>query len=529
MLDSFEAPPFVMKTILIIIAIGFPIWLVFSWVYDLSPQGITKTSSKNQTTSKSPKINQRLNRTIIAFLTVAVSLLVVNQFRPSSENTHPGDKTSEVSIPVTEDLKSIAVLPFANLSDDEEQEYFCSGIAEDILNDLAHIENIRVVARTSSFAFKDKNQDVREIGQKLGVNSIVEGSVRKAGNQLRISVQLIDVSNGYSLWSERYDRDLEDVFAIQTEIAESIVQVLEIKLSNKEQSDIEKVKTQSIQAYDYYIQGRAYYHQNHRTSIKYAIEMFSRAIQIDRDYALAYSGLADSYSLLYMYFDRNEVYLDQALEASQNAIDLDPELAEAHVSRGAALAQIKQYKRAEKEFETAIQLNPKLFSAYYQFARTSRVQGKLEQTLKLFKKATQIRPENYEASVLLASAYEDLHMDDEMTLANRRSVEVFRNHLELHPDDSRALYLGAFALEINDEKEEAIQWIERAISIDPNETALLYNVACFYSRIGMEDLALDYFEKTIESGFSASEWIEIDTDLDPIRNHPRFQEALKQI
>ncbi|MCH7724317.1 MAG: tetratricopeptide repeat protein, partial [Bacteroidetes bacterium] len=424
---------------------------------------------------------------------------------------------------------TVAVMPFTNMSNDKEQEYFCDGMAEDIINDLTHLEGLHVVARTSSFAFKDKNLDIREIGMKLGVHSIVEGSVRKAGNRLRITAQLINVADGYHLWSERYDRELEDVFAIQDEIAKNIVQALEIKLSKKEKRVLGKVKTQDVQAYDFYIRGRAYFHQSHQDKTRVAIQMFKRAIEKDNNYALAYAGLADGYSQLYMYYDKKDEHLEQALVASQKALELDLELAEAHSSRGLALAQNNQFEEAIKEFEAAIQLNPKLFEAYYQYGRTCRAQGKHDQAAKLFEKATRVQPDDYEAALFLVSAYSDINLETESKKANQQALDVVRKHLDLNPDDARALYLGAGALIKADEPEEALQWVEKAVSIDPHETAVLYNAACIYSLLGKLEKALDYFEKTIEAGYSSREWIDNDSDLDPIRNHPRFQKALKKL
>ncbi|MFV1977474.1 MAG: protein kinase, partial [Candidatus Scalindua sp.] len=347
---------------------------------------------------------------------------------------------SEPSIMEKKVTHTVAVLPFANMSNDKEQEYFCDGMAEDIINDLTHLGDLHVVARTSSFAFKDKNLDIREIGMKLGAHSIVEGSVRKAGNRLRITAQLINVTDGYHLWSERYDRELEDVFAIQDEIAKNIVRALEIKLSKREKRALGKAKTQDVQAYDFYIRGRAYYHQGHQDKVLLAIQMFKKAIQKDKNYALAYTGLADGYSHLYMYFDKKDEHLEQALSASRKAFDLDPDLPEAHASLGLALAQNNQFEEAVKEFETAIQLDPKLFDAYYEYARTCRVQGKHDQAAKLFEKATQTRPENYEAALFLASAYSDLNLETETKKANQRAIDIVRKHLDLNPDDARALY-----------------------------------------------------------------------------------------
>jgi len=441
-------------------------------------------------------------------------------------------KTVDKSEPSTREKKiahTVAVMPFTNMSNDKEQEYFCDGIAEDIINDLSHLEGLQVVARTSSFAFKGKNLDIREIGLKLSAHAIVEGSVRKAGNRLRITAQLINVSDGYHLWSKRYDRELEDVFAIQDEIAKNIVQILKIKLSKREKRVLAKVKTQDVQAYDFYIRGRTYFHQGHHDKVLLAIQMFKKAIQKDQNYAFAYAGLSDGYSYLYMYFDKKDDHLEQALLASKTALDLDPDLPEAHASLALALAQNKQYKGAEKEFEKAIKLDPKLFEAYYEYARTCKMLGKHNQAARLFKKATQIRPEAYQAALFLESSYNNLNLETEAKKANQQALDIVRNHLDLNPDDARALYLGAGTLVRAGKRDEALQWVERAISIAPNEISVLYNATCIYSLLGKLDEALDYFEKAIEAGFASREWIENDSDLDPIRNNRRFKKALEKM
>jgi len=528
-LEALEAPPSFMKTILIVLIIGFPIWLIFSWVYDLSPEGITKTKSTDTEISKSPKINLRLNRAIIGFLSIAVVLLAVNQFTSSTVRNKGLAEKESGSGTVLPIEKSIAVLPFTNVSGDEDQDYFCYGIAEDILIDLAHLANLRVAARTSSFSFKDKDQDIRDIGVKLGVQTILEGSVRKVGEKVRITAQLVNVNDGFSLWSEHYDRDITDVFAIQNEIASSIVEALEIKLLEKERIGLDKVKTNNVLAYDYYIKARDFYNQSHARATANAIKLFSKAIQIDSSYTLAYCGLANSYSNRYTYYERIDKNLVGALAASQKALELDSQLADAHTSRAWALVQLREYEEASKHFEIAIQLDPQLFVTYYEYARASRMQGHLEKSAELFKKATEVRPEDYEAALFLSTAYDDLHMEEERKKATAQALKVTRAHLELNPDDARALYLGAGNLIQTGEHEEALRWLERAVSIDPNETAVLYNATCIYSMLGMEDKALDYFERTIKSGYASREWIENDSDLDPIRGHPRFQAEMKKL
>jgi len=503
-LPTFSVESDKMKLLLLVIIIGFPIWLIFAWTYRITPAGIKKNKRNDQDLIEYPQTDS----------------LIVNDATASNSITSEQIDTTK---------KSIAVLPFSNMSADKEQDYFCAGIAEDILCDLTNLEGIYAVARSSSFAFKDKNLDIREVGKILGVNTVVEGSVRKDGNKLRITAQIINVADGFRLWSERYDRELEDVFAIQNEIAKNIVQVLKLELTNKEKNTLEKVKTQSVQAYDYYIRGRDYFHQAHKDKILPSMEMFKKAIQKDENYALAYTGLADSYSLNYMYYDKNKENLKQALEASQKALDLDPELAEAHSSRGYALAQNDQFEEAAKEFEIAIQLNPKYFDAYYDYGRICRKKGEHERAAELFEKALQVEPENYQAAHFLSDAYADLNMKKEMLQTNQRALKIFRNHIDLNPDDARALYLGAGSLIKADEPEEALLWVKKAVSIKPDEPAVLYNATCTFTLLGKVDEALDYFEKAIEAGFASLEWINSDSDLNAIRDHPRFQSILEKL
>ncbi len=520
LLPMFNTPQWVLKTITLLMAVGFPIWIIISWIYEVTPDGIKKTKSVNQGSTKSPQINNRLNKLILVSLSFAIAFILYNQLWNKS--------TSETVIK-NGDVKSIAVLAFTNMSSDKDQDYFCDGIAEDILNNLVYIEGLKVVSRTSSFAFKGKNIDIREIGKKLGVNTILAGSVQKSGNKLRITAQLINVADGYHLWSKRYEKELEDIFDIQNEIAQKIVQALKIKLSTKEKSKLLQVKTQNIKAYDFYIRGRNYFNKSHQDKLILALPMFKKAIEIDENYALAYTGLADCFSEIFMYFDRTDTNLQQALIASKKALELDPQLAEAHSARGLALSQNNQYEEAEKEFKSAIQLNPKLFNAYYRFGRMFKSLGKQLKAAEQFKMAAKIEPDNYQPLLFLTSSYKDLNMETEMLEANKQTLDVLKNHLDFNPDDARALYLGAGALIFANKPEEALQWTEKAISINPNEIVVLYNATCIYSLLGKIDLALDYFNKAIEAGYASRNWIDNDTDLDNIRNLPRFQTILKKM
>jgi serine/threonine protein kinase/Tfp pilus assembly protein PilF len=421
---------------------------------------------------------------------------------------------------------SIAVLPFANMSADEQQGYFCDGIAEDIINALTKIEGLRVAARTSAFMFKNKSMDIRQIGKKLGVEMILEGSVRKAGNRLRITAQLINVTDGYHAWSERYDRDLQDIFAIQDEIARNIVQALKIELSEKEKKILQKPPTRDFEAYDYYLRGRGFVGQNRERSFSFARQMFSKAIKKDPSFALAHAGMADCYSFLFKYHAGDYDYLDEAMKASDRALTLDPELAEAHAARGLALSLSRNYVEAQREFETAIRLNNRLYEAYYFYARNCYVQGQFEKTALLYEQASIVSPEDYQAPLLLAQTYMGMKLESKALDAYERGMRVIERRLEMNPDDVRALCLGIGTLVLLGDREKAQQWAERAMAIDPTDSTVLYSVACMHALAGEADEALTHLELSVKNGFAHREWAEKDSDFDSLRDDPRFKGIL---
>ena len=418
--------------------------------------------------------------------------------------------------------RSIAVLPFTNMSADAENEFFTDGISEEIINALTKIRALDVASRTSAFAFKGNKEDIGVIGRKLKVHTVLEGSVQKAGNRLRISTQLVDVATSFQLWSERYDREMEDVFAIQDDISQAIVKALKVILSEGEKKQIEKARVENVAAYDYYLRGRQYY-QIHRKSLEYARQMFNRAVETDPEYARAYAGVADSCSLLYMYFDAREFNLRQADSASAKALELEPDLAEAHVARGLAVSLSKRFKEAEAEFEMAMKLDPKLFEASYWFGRALLAEGRFQEAAKMFERASALRPEDYQAPNFLAQAYNSLGMTDEGAAANKRSIRLMEERLELNPADARASNLLAATYANFGDSEKAIDYAERSLAIDPDDAMLLYNVACTYSLLGRVDDAIGCLEKAVDKGFGHKEWLDHDPDLNGLRENPRFQ------
>ncbi len=429
--------------------------------------------------------------------------------------------------PVVSAAKSIAVLPFSNMSADAESEYFTDGMAEEIINALSKIQTLRVTSRTASFAFRGKSEDIAEIGQKLKVSTFLEGSVRRMGNRIRITAQLINVADGYQLWSEKYDRELEDVFAIQDDISQAIVKALRVILTEDEKKAIEKTRKVNVEAYDYYLRGRQHIHQLSRKSLETARKMFRRAIEIDPEYALAHAGLADCSSILYMKVDARESNLTQGDSASQRALELDPDLAEAHVARGLAVSLRKNFDEAEREFETAMRLDPKLFEAAYYFARARMSQGRYAEAAKLFERACVLRPEDYQAPSFLALAYSSLGMRAEAEAAYRRQTRLVMERLELVPDDTRACVLAAGGFAALGEVDRAAELAERALAIDPDDPMLLYNVACTYAQLHKTSEALDCLESAVDKGYGHKEWIEHDSDFDSIRDNPRFKAILE--
>jgi non-specific serine/threonine protein kinase len=425
--------------------------------------------------------------------------------------------------------KSLAVLYFSNLSGEKEDEYFRDGMTEDIITELAKIKELQLFPRSAVLAFRDKPLPASQIGQQLTAAYVLDGSIRRAGSRLRITTQLAETRTGHSVWAERYDRQLEDVFAIQDEIAQNIAAALRVMLTEKERSEIEKVPTTEVQAYDYYLRGRQFFYRMRRNGFEFARQMFAAAIAVDPRYARAHAGVADCCSLLYMWFEPSKDNLREALAASGRAVELDPESAEAHASRGLAESLSKNYEVAEKEFETSIRLKPELFDAYYFYGRTWLAQGQYAKAADLFATASRVNPDDYEAHAMRAGCFRALGREEESRQARRDSLRIAERHLQLHPDDVRAIYLGANALYELGERTKAFEWASRALSMDPEEPAVLYNVACAYALLGETDKSLDCLEKAFGKGFGHSEWIENDPDFASLHSNPRFQASIERL
>jgi adenylate cyclase len=410
---------------------------------------------------------------------------------------------------------------------ERDQEHFGDGVAEEILNALAKIGDLRVPARSSCFAFRGLNLDARDIGRRLGVEALLEGSVRKAGQCLRISVQLIDARNGYHIWSERFDREVADIFAIQDEIASSVVRALGLSLGQGEERHFFKTSTANVKAYEFYLRGRKLFQKWTRENINFAREMFERAVALDPNFAAAGAGLATAH--VHLHGCDTEPHLEKARETSARALKLDPQSAEAHVAAAQGLSMEQRYADAAAEFERAIELDPTLFDAHYYYARSCFKSGDLEKSLRLFRQAQSVRPDDYQTVYLEALVLMQLRGFNEAREAYQRGLESSRRHLALHPDDARAYVLGAGAFARLGEAECAKEWAERAMSLAPDDDAILYNAGCALAVAGEKEQALNALERAIGAGLAGGDWIPQDPDWEQLRDHPRFKTLVERL
>ena len=485
--EPLHIPDWVLTTLVIVVIVGFPITLIISWFLDLTRYGFKLDTG----------------------------------VQPQSEEsvTAPQSQSSE-------DGPSIGVLSFDDMSPDKDQQYLCDGIAEEILNRLTQIKNLHVASRTSSFRFKGQSADVSSIGRQLKVATVLEGSVRKAGDHLRITTQLINVDDGFHLWSHSYDRSLEDMFEIQDEIATHVADALQVTLGFGTAEEC--CTTGDVQAYDYYLQGIHYFHRWGLRNVHFAIDMFTKAVEVDPTFARAWAALADSHAMTCMYWSATEENLAGANNASLKALELWSDLAESHVSRGLYYFMSGQDREAVAEFETALKLNPDLFEANYFYARMRFQRSELQQAADLFEKAERINPDDFQAPILLRQIYRSLGREDDALAAARRGVIRAERHLELYPDDTRALNLGLAGLVAVGDTERAMQWAERSLAIDGENADSLYNVACGYALMGEAELALDALERAGLHGMSIAEWAENDSDLVSLHNDPRFRNLIQK-
>lgn len=474
-------PDWSVRLVIGLAILGFPIALVLAWTVELTSEGL-KTDAEARL-----KAEEKAAEALLA--------------------------------PVKEGFDSIAVLPFINLSNNPDNEYFSDGISEELLNLLCKVPQLMVASRTSSFSFKGKDVGLATMARQLGVDAILEGSVRRSNERVRISVQLIDGRSDRHIWSETYDRELKDVFAVQDEIARRIVEALELTLSPKVRRRIQQRSgTEDMAAYDFYLRGRYF---SERGDFDSAQQMFEKAIALDENYALAWAGAADCHSWRCMWFGSTPESRQKADECSLKALQLAPKQAEAHASRILALTLNGKYAEAEAEFEAAIALNPQLYEAYYYVGRAYFAQGKYSRAADAFAQAGVIRPDDVVAASLQSTALKAYGTEDEMRRAAEHSIEVSDRYLALNPDDALALSRTANDLIYLGRAKEGLARAERALTINPH--VCRYNVACSNMLVGNVDRALDLLDVHARDGSVHLDWLENDSDWDAAREHPKFK------
>lgn len=424
--------------------------------------------------------------------------------------------------------QSIAVLPFVNMSGDPEQEYFSDGITEDIITDLARIANLLTLARNSTFSYKGRSVPARQISQELGTTFIVEGSVRKAGNRVRVTAQLIDGSSGGHVWAERYDRELTDIFEVQDEIAKNIVDALKVAIAPNERRAIERIPTRNLAAYDCYLRGRQFLHEMTKEQLERGREMFLDAVALDPEFALAFAGLANCDAVMYRFYSTDRGVVEAAISNSRRALELDPGLAEAHAAMGHALSLSGDDLDAEREFEAALDLDPMLYEIYWYRGLAKISWGDFEAAAQLFSQASKVRGDDLPSKMMLMTAFLGLGRDADKRSAAAEALAIASRRLELNPDDSRAAYIGAQALVHLDDRPRALRWLNMAARIDSTDPRTTYNLACCYASLGETETALDFLELSINGGrpIGMLEWAKTDPDLDAVRAEPRFDALL---
>lgn len=486
-------PLWTIKLVITLAILGFPLVCVLAWTFDVTPKGIERTTDSSVDGAAASQAQGK-----------------------------------ELRIEIDSPAETVAIMPFHDMSPNRDQAYFCEGIAEEIINALCCVRGLRVASRTSSFYFKDRSEDVRSIGRQLGVHAVLEGSVRKANDDLRITVQLVNCKDGYHLWAESYDRELKDVFAVQTDIAQRLVTALQVTLTARENKLIERGGTHNAKAYDFFLRGQQELRRYNTGSN--VVVWFRRAVEEDPDFAQAHAGLANALAVKGLWrADMPAAEFEEAVAASRRAIELEPWMPEAFLARASLASMQGRAEDAVRDFEEAIRLNPGNYFAHYLLGRHYLDAQLTEKALEHFRTAAKLAPEEYTPLGMLASALQRLGRNEECLEIARQALPVAERYLEMHPDDDVAVSRAAtFAAWLGNE-ERAIELAEHAMRLRPGGIATLYNGACVYTNLGRHDRAIELLDEMVGGGRGNLAWLEQDEDLAPLRDDPRFVEILNRL
>jgi TolB-like protein/Tfp pilus assembly protein PilF len=550
---AFNAPQWAMQIVILILVVGFPIALVFSWAFEITPEGIVRESEVAANKSIARNTGRKIVAITIVLAVIAAGLFVFQFIRARS--------TSPSAVTISN--KSIAVLPFDNLSDDKSNAYFTEGVQDEILTRLAKVADLKVIARSSTQRFKTAPENLPDIASQLGVANILEGTVQKAGDQVRVNVQLINALTNAHLWAEIYDRKLTDIFAVESDIAKTIADTLQAKLSRSAEHVLASRPTENPEAHELYLKGRYFWNRRTGANLQKAADYFQQAIGKDSRYALAFSGLADCHVLLPAYAElgsnpRDE--LPRALEAAHKAVELDDTLCEAHTSLARALASDLQLPAAMPEFKRAIELNPSYATAHQWFGEYLQSQGHLEEGLTELKRAQELDPLSLIINTVLGFALDTVGKSDEAIAQLHKTIEIDPNFVNANgqlgnvlehrgrlkeaiveyekclnsvnsdPIDLADLAAAYFRA---DRKQEAQALWDKLKSLSERQYVPAYSMAIVQLAFGDKDEAIRLLEKSYEdrAPFDSADlgWILVDHRLDPLRSDPRFKKLITRI
>ncbi|MFL5312327.1 MAG: tetratricopeptide repeat protein [Myxococcales bacterium] len=541
-IHGLQLPDWTLSFVVVAIGVGFPVTLALAWVFDLSASGIERTPAVP--IEGSPRASAALFTLLAAAVALVGVAVVAWHFglRPGTRRAAPALTAS-----------SVAVLPFVNMSPQKDDEYFSDGITEEVINALANVEGVRVVSRTSAFAFKGKNLSVRKIGEELAVATLLEGSVRRQGNDVRIVAQLINAADGYHLWSKTYDRKLENVFAVEDELARSITDALRPQLL-KQAPPVVTQPTSSTEAHDLYLRGRHFWNKRTADDLKRASALFRQALEVDPRYALAHAGLADSYALLAEYTPaRPDEVLPQASEHARRALELDATLAEPHATLGLLAMDDYDWSGAEREFRRAIELRSGYATAHQWYAMLLATLGRFEEARVQAEQAVRLDPASLVVNNMLGLVF---YASGDYP----RAIEALRRTLELYPGSPMARGFLAFAYVGAGRNQEALAEIAGVSDADiehaalrafvlwaagereagrrlarelverPRQEAIRTGIlASLHALLGDRDRAFSLLDQAVAEKDWTLREVKISPALDPLRGDPRFAKLLAKL
>jgi serine/threonine protein kinase/Flp pilus assembly protein TadD len=414
---------------------------------------------------------------------------------------------------------SVAVLYFENLSSAKEDEYLRDGMTEDIITELANIKNLKVFPRPALLPYRDKQVTAPQVGRELNASFVLGGSLRRSGNRLRITAQLVETRTGHALWAQRFDREMDDVFEVQDEIARSIAQSFRINLSPQEEEKIATKPTQNSVAYDYYLRGRSY---ARRESLEFALQMYEQAIKLDPNFGLAHAGVAYICAVIHEIREHNPKWVERGDAACNKALELDPNLAEALVARARILYSQRKHQEAIELAKRTIALKPDCEGVYNVLGRAYFASGRFREAAELAEKAIEANGDDYNVFIPIVNSLERLGRTSELGRYREMEMRALERQLELVPEDVRARSLLAADYANMGRHEDAVRHLEMTVALRPNDSNVLYNAACTYAVLGKKAEALDLLRRALAFGYANADWPRQDPDLNCLHDDPEF-------